>query len=52
MSDVPSDMIERGTLLFAVFGFVLGRATFTICFILLQLDRSQLTAVYCNRRGV
>ena len=31
VSDVQSDMIERGNLLFAVFGLNLRRATFTIC---------------------
>ena len=52
MSDVQSDMIERRNLLFAVFGSNLRRATSTIFLILLQLDRLQLTAVYCNRRCV
>ena len=54
MSDVQSDMIERRNLVFAVFGSNLRRATFTFFFptILLQLDRLQLTAVYCNRRVV
>ena len=31
MSDVQSDMIERGNLLFAAFGLNLRRATLTIC---------------------
>ena len=52
MSDVQSDMIERRNLLFAVFGSNLRRATFTFFLILLQLDRLQLTAVYCDRREV
>ena len=54
MSDVQSDMIERGNLLFAVFGSNLRRTTFTNLFLffsmLLQLDRLQLTAFCCNRR--
>ena len=43
---------ERGDLLLAVFGKILWKKTFMNSIILLQIDRLQLTAVYCNRQGV
>ena len=43
---------ERGDLLIAVFGKILPDETFMNSFTLLQMDRLQLTAVYCNRRWV
>ena len=42
---------ERGDLLIAVFGKILRGKTFMSSIYLLQMDRLQLTAVYCNRRG-
>ena len=48
---VQSDMIERWDPLFAVFRQNLRRVDFQD-FILLQLDRIQLTVVCCNRWGV
>ena len=41
----------RGDLLVAVFGKILLDKTF-LNSTLLQMDRLQLTVVYCNRRGV
>ena len=41
---------ERGDLLLAVFGKILRKKTFMNSITLLQIDRSQPTAVYCNRR--
>ena len=43
---------ERGDLLLAVFGKIHRKKLSWIQCILLQIDRLQLTAVYCNRRGV
>ena len=43
---------ERGDLLLAVFGNILRKRFLWIQSILLQIDRLQLTAVYCNRREV
>ena len=43
---------ERGDPLLAVFGKLLRKKLSWIQLILLQIDRLQLTAVYCNRRGV
>ena len=43
---------KRGDLLIAVFGKILRDKTFMNSIYLLQMDRLQLTAVYCNRRGV
>ena len=45
-------LTERGDLLNAVFGKILLDKTFLNSITLLQLDRLQLTAVYCNRRAV
>ena len=42
---------ERGDPLLAVFGKLLRNRLSRIQFILLQIDRFQLTAVYCYRRG-
>ena len=39
-------------LVIQVFGTILQGMIFLSSFILLQMDRLQLTAVYCNRRGV
>ena len=41
---------EWGDLLIAVFGTILLGKTFLNSITLLQMDRLQLTAVYCNRR--
>ena len=43
---------ERGDLLLAVFGKIRREKTFMNSILLLQIDRLQLTSVYCNRRGV
>ena len=43
---------ERGDPLLTAFGENLRKWLSRIQFILLQLDRLQLTSVYCNRRGV
>ena len=43
---------ERDDLLIAVFGKILQDKTFMNSIYLLQMDRLQLTAVYCNRRVV
>ena len=43
---------ERGDPLLTCFGENLRRRLSRIQFILLQMDRLQLTVVYCNRRGV
>ena len=43
-------LIEQGDLLNAVFGKILLDKTFLNAITLLQMDRLQLTAVYCNRR--
>ena len=45
-------LTERGDMLNAVFGKILLDKTFANSIYLLQMDRLQLTAVYCNRRGV
>ena len=45
-------LTERGDLLNAVCGTILQGMIFLISITLLQMDRLQLTAVYCNRRGV
>ena len=42
---------ERGDLLIAVFGKIPRDKTFLNSITLLQMDRLQLSAVYCNRRG-
>ena len=44
-------LTERGDLLNAVFGKILLDKTFLNSIALLQMDRLQLTAVCCNRRG-
>ena len=44
-------LIEQGDLLYKqVFGTILQGMIFLNSFTLLQMDRLQLTAVYCNRR--
>ena len=43
---------ERSDLLMAVFGKILLDKTFMNSIYWLQMDRLQLTAVYCNRREV
>ena len=45
-------LMEQGHLFFQVFGIILQGMIFLNSFTLLQLDRLQLTAVYCNRREV
>ena len=45
-------LTERSDLLNAVFGTIFLDKTFLNSITLLQMDRLQLTAVYCNRRGV
>ena len=45
-------LIDQGNLIKHVIGTLLQGMIFPISFALLQLDRLQLTAVYCNRRGV
>ena len=49
--DEPSTDLT-GQLVFQVIGTILQGMIFLNSFTLLQLDRLQLTAVYCNRRGV
>ena len=45
-------LIEKGDLFFKYLETILQGMIFLNSFTLLQMDRSQLTAVYCNRRGV
>ena len=45
-------LIEQGDLLYKYLGTILQGIIFLNSFTLLQMDRFQLTAVYCNRRGV
>ena len=45
-------LTERGDLLNAVVEKILLDKTLLNSITLLQMDRLQLTAVYCNRRGV
>ena len=45
-------LIEQGDLLYKYFGTILQGMIFLNSFTLLQMDRLQLTAVYCNRRVV
>ena len=54
MKEMPQVLSERGDLLLAVFGKLLQKRFSWIQFILLYIDRLQLTAVYCNLpvRGV
>ena len=51
-TEMHQALSERCDLLLAVFGKTLRKILSWIQFILLQIDRLQLTAVYCNRRGV
>ena len=44
-------LVEQGDLLYKYLETILQGMTFLNSFILLQMDRLQLTAVYCNRRG-
>ena len=50
--EVSQVLSEEGDPFLAVFGKNLPNRLSRIQFILLQLDRLQLTAVYCNSRGV
>ena len=43
---------EEGDVLIAVFGTILQGMIFLNLFTLLQMDRLQLTSVYCDRRRV
>ena len=45
-------LIDQGTLVKKVIGTLLQGMIFSNSLALLQLDRLQLTAVYCNRWGV
>ena len=45
-------LIEQGDLLHKYLETILQGMIFLNSFTLLQMDRLQLTAVYCNRRGV
>ena len=45
-------LIEQGDLLYKYIGTILQGMIFLNSFTLLQMDRLQLTAVYCNRRRV
>ena len=45
-------LIEHGDLLYKYLETILQGMTFLNSFILLQMDRLQLTSVYCSRRGV
>ena len=44
-------LIEQGDLLYKYLETILQGMIFLNSFTLLQMDRLQLTAVYCNRRG-
>ena len=44
-------LIEQGDFFIKVFGTILQGMIFLNLSNLLQMDRLQLTAVYCNRRG-
>ena len=50
--EMNQGLSERGDPLLAVFGKLLWKRLSRIQFIFLQIDRLQLTAVYCNRREV
>ena len=50
--DVSQVLSELGDPLLRVFGKNLRKWLSRIQFVLLQMDRLQLTAVYCNRRSV
>ena len=45
-------LIEQGDLLYKYLETILQSMIFLNSFTLLQMDRLQLTSVYCNRRGV
>ena len=45
-------LIDQGNLKKEVIGTLLQGMIFSNSLAVLQLDRLQLTAVYCNRRGV
>ena len=45
-------LIEQGNLFFKYLETILQGMIFLNSFTLLQMDRLQLTAVYCNRREV
>ena len=50
--EMHQELTERCDLLSAGFGTILQGMTFLNSITLLQMDRLQLTAVYCNRREV
>ena len=50
--EINQVLIEQGDLLHKYWETILQGMTFLNSFTLLQMDRLQLTAVYCNRRGV
>ena len=50
--DMNQVLIEQGDLLYKYLETSLQGMIFLNSFTLLQMDRLQLTAVYCNRRGI